>query len=289
MPSVASMCYFAVVPIFTCMKTFWAAVALLLVISCGQSFDPQGYSLEMEKKAAAYEEEVATTLAIKSLPGMELMGTTWDAQIGYVDDIPAFVRMTATNQKEHKMWWCLDTATGKLAMLEENTFGPDSQSVRRVFLYHHDTLVLSQTEQENYTSSGPDDFRPSFARANQMATNLQRLISADRSDLSAAANAARKRNAQFFASGKGWGLALNPSIKQVLFTGNDGVEHSFGYNLPTTGANGESQYAVRNLKEKLNFSITSQACNGADGRLHPYSVSVSYNGKTYTGCGSIIQ
>ena len=271
------------------MKTSILALSLLFLIGCADSFDPQLYLEELQTQAGMAEEEVATTLAIRSLPSMPWQNGTWDAQIGFVDDIPAFIRMTNTADKENKIWWSLDTANGKVVLIDEETADKSGKAIRRLLAYKNDSLVLAQQGETTYTPAGSSDFRLNGITASSAAKEIMALINADRSDLSAGANAARKRNAQFYANGKGWGLALNPSIKQVLFTEGSNPEQSFGYALPSTGPNNESMYAVRNLKEKMNFSIVSIPCTDASGRLYPYTVEVSYKGKTFKGCGSIIQ
>lgn len=271
------------------MKTSILALSLLFLIGCADSFDPQLYLEELQTQAGMAEEDVATTLAIRSLPAMPWQGGNWDAQIGFVDDIPAFIRMTNTANKENKIWWSLDTANGKVLLIDEDAVDASGKSVRRLLAFKDDSLVLAKQGEGIYQAAGTADFRSSGAAANKAAHEIMALINADRSDLSAGANAARKRNAQFYASGKGWGLALNPSIKQVLFTEGSNPEQSFGYALPSTGPNNESLYAVRNLKEKMNFSIVSIPCTDANGRIYPYTVEATYKGKTFKGCGSIIQ
>lgn len=269
----------------------WLAASLFLA-ACGSSVDPEAYLEERTTQSAAVDEAVNSKLAFRSLADFTRGDQKWNVQVGYVNNKPALLKMLAADGRQQKWWIYTDTATGKVNFLKEETAGKDGKGVRNVFGYLDTALIVSKAGQNPYQAVDANDFRLKAAEVNKLYTEVLAAVEADRPDLSKAANDARRQNAQFFAAGNepGWSVVINPSKGEVVYTGDYGKEtKSFGYNTPDQGPNGESIYEVRSLKENMRITIASKWCTDDSGKVYPYTVGIELNGKSYAGCGVLLQ
>jgi uncharacterized membrane protein len=273
-------------------KTYiWLAASLLLA-ACGPSIDPEAYLEERTTQAAAVDDAVNSKLAFRSLADYTRGDQKWNVQVGYVNGKPALLKMFAADSRQQKWWIYTDTATGKVNFMKEETAGKDGKGVRNVFGYLDTALIVSKAGQNPYEPADANDFRLKSGEVNKLYTEALAAVEADRPDLSKAANDARRQNAQFFAAGNepGWSIVINPSKGEVVYTGDYGKEtKSFGYNTPDQGPNGESIYEVRSLKENMRVTIASKWCTDDSGKVYPYTVGIELNGKSYAGCGILLQ
>jgi uncharacterized membrane protein len=176
--------------------------------------------------------------------------------------------------------------------LKEETAGKDGKGVRNVFGYLDTALIVSKAGTNPYQPVDANDIRLKAGEINKIFTEVVAAVEADRPDLSKAANDARRQNAQFFAVGNepGWSLVINPSKGEVVYTSLDGNEtKSFGYTNPDQGPSGESIYEVRSLKENMRITIASKWCTDASGKVYPYTVGIELDGKSFAGCGVLLQ
>jgi uncharacterized membrane protein len=271
---------------------YWLAAGLLLAGCGGASIDPEIYQEEQTTQAAAVDEEVNKSLSYKSLADYARGSEKWNVQLGYVSGKPALLKMSAVDNRQVKWWIYADTATGQVSLLKEETAGKDGKGVRNLFGYKDTALIFSKAGQVAYAPADAGDFRLKAAEVNKLYQEVKAAVEADRPDLTAPANAARKENAQFYAAGNkpDWSLVINPSKNQVLLTLNNGAESkSFGFNNPEQGPMGESIYELRSLQENMKVTIASKYCVDASGKVYPYTVAVQYQNKAYTGCGILLQ
>jgi hypothetical protein len=151
---------------------------------------------------------------------------------------------------------------------------------------------LALASNDPYVSPyGDSDFR---LKANEVDALYKEVIAAveqDVTELSSEANAARKENAQFYATGglKSWGIVINPSISVVTLTEPGSEPRKFGFDSPVTGPNNESIYTFNSLNGKIEVSIFGKACGSNDGRNYPYTVVVKDGAKSFAGCGVLLQ
>jgi uncharacterized membrane protein len=272
-------------------KYIWLAASLLLA-ACGPSIDPEAYLEERTAQAAAVDDAVNSKLAFRSLSDYTRGDQKWNVQVGYVGGKPVLLKMFAADSRQQKWWIYTDTATGKVNFLKEETAGKDGKGVRNVFGYLDTALIVSKAGQNPYEAVDANDFRLKAAEVNKVYSEVLAAVEADRPDLSKAANDARRQNAQFFAAGNepGWSLVINPSKGEVVYTGDYGKEtKSFGYTSPDQGPSGESIYEVRSLKENMRITIASKWCTDDAGKVYPYTVGIELNGKSYAGCGILLQ
>jgi uncharacterized membrane protein len=270
-------------------KSLAAGVALVTLMACGGApkIVPEEFFVNAENQAKAMDEAVGKKLALRSLPGYTRGDAKYDAQVGYVEDKPAIVKLFAEGEK----WWIyLDTANSKVLFLKEEARNAEGKGVLNRFAYSPDSLIMGVTGKDPYKPAGPSDIRLKSAELTALAMEAIKAVEADRSDLPAAANAARRENAQFFAFGSrpDWDMVINPSIKKVLVKWG-GENKIFNYAVPSTGPLGETIYDFRNMDDKLTVTIMSKWCQGSDGKAYPYSVVAELNGKAVGGCGVLLQ
>ena len=262
-----------------------------MLIACGSepTFNAEEYFVQAETTAKDLDAEVGKTLALRSLPGFKQGDNTWDAQVGYVANKPALVKLLGSGGTVGKLYVYLDTATGKPLFMREETRNADGKGVLNRFAYNQDSLVMGITGTNPYSPAGEADFRVKLAEMNAITKAAITAVEADRPDLPKGANEARKENAQFYAFGPNWQMTVNPSIKKV-YASFDGPETKiFNYSVPATGPNGETLYNFPALNEKLEVTIVSKYCQAKDGKSYPYTVQVKIGGKTYSGCGVLLQ
>jgi uncharacterized membrane protein len=276
------------------MKNVYACFfAAVLLAGCGNpKVDPEQYQVEKMKQAEAIDQAVGQQLAWRSLPDYARGDAKWNAQVGYLDGKAALVRLMASDDRPDKWWIYPDTATGKAMFFREETRGKDGKGVRNLFGYLDTALVFAKAGQAEYSPLNEMDFRMKAAEVNKLMQEVIAAVEADRGDLSKAANEARKQNAQFFGVGNepGWMITVNPSLSRVNFEADYGeLKKTFGYSAPDKGPMGESVYEFRAMDDRLKLTIVSKWCEDASGKALPYTVVAEYSGKSYKGCGVLLQ
>lgn len=268
-------------------------IFLLGLVACGgeKVQTPEEYMTETDQYAKWVDEKVSGTLAWRSLSEFNKGDSRLAAWVGYVDGKPLMVRLFTQPGNETKWWLFADSATGKVNFFKEEA-PIDGKQVRNKFAYSGDSLVLAQTSNEPYISPNTDlDFRLKPTEVQALFNETVAAVEADLKYLSPEANAARRENAQFFATGgkNSWTVVINPSISQVTFTEPGKEPRKFGYDRPTTGPKNESIYIFNSLNGKIDVSIFGKACGSSDGRNYPYTVVVQDAGKSFAGCGVLLQ
>jgi hypothetical protein len=266
---------------------------LLGFVACGgeKVQPPEEYMTEADQYAKWVDEKVSGTLAWRSLPEFNKGDSKMAAWVGYINGKPLMVRLFQLPTNETKWWLFADTSDGKVKFMKEET-PLGERMVRNKFAYFGDSLVLAQTSSEPYESPyGELDFRLKGKEVNALFAETVAAVEADLKYLSPEANAARRENAQFFATGgkNSWTVVINPSISQVTFTEPDKEPRKFGYDRPTTGPKNESIYIFNSLNGKIDVSIFGKAFGSSDGRNYPYTVVVEDAGKSFAGCGVLLQ
>lgn len=273
-------------------KLLLSLSAAIVLAGCGGKIDPEQYQEQRTTEAATIDETVAGMAAWRSLSEYSRGDQLWDVKVGYVEGKPAMVKMIAADNRQTKWWIYIDTASGKVNFLKEETAGKDGKGVRNLFGYKDTALIFAKAGMEPYQPVNEMDFRMKADEVNKVFKEVVAAVEADRPDLSKAANDARRKNAQVFAAGNepGWSLVINPSMKAIDFNTNYGEEKkSFPYMSPTEGPLGESIYDVRLNEDRLKITIASKYCVDDSGKVLPYSVVIVYNGKNLTGCGVPLQ
>lgn len=272
----------------------YIAIALLMgLVACGgeKVQTPDEYMTEADQYAKWVDEKVSGTLAWRSLPELSKGDTKMAAWVGYLNGKPMMVRLFQLPDNETKWWLFADSSTGKVKFMKEEA-PLEEKMVRNKFAYKGDSLVLAQTSSEPYKSPyGDTDFRLKAKEVNDLFAETVAAVEADLKYLSPEANAARRENAQFYATGgkNSWSLTINPSISKITFTEPGKEARIFGYDVPTTGPKNESIYVFNSLNGKIDVSIFSKACGSSDGRNYPYTVVVGDGTKSLAGCGVLLQ
>jgi hypothetical protein len=283
--------YFASLKMSNMKRFLW--ILVLGFVACGgeKVKTPDEYMTEADQYAKWVDEKVSGTLAWRSLSEFNRGDSKMAAWVGYINGKPLMVRLFRLPDNETKWWLFADTTDGKVKFMKEEAPLGDKM-VRNKFAYKGDSLVLAQTSSEPYKSPyGELDFRLKAKEVNVLFAEAVAAVEADLKYLSPEANAARRENAQFYATGgkNSWTLVINPSISQVKFTEPGKEPRMFGYDVPTTGPKNESIYIFNSLNGKIDVSIFGKACGSSDGRNYPYTVVVEDAGKSIAGCGVLLQ
>jgi len=274
------------------MKHLWI-LALPLLMACGgeKAEPPETYHAEAEKYAKWVEDKVGSVLAWRYNPDFAKGDNKMDAWVGYVAGKPLLVRLWAKGGEGDKWWMYADTATGKVKYFKEETV-LDGKGIRNRFSYRGDSVALAFASNQPYKSPyGDQDFRLKPVEVETLMKEAIARVESDIEKLPAGANAARKENAQFYATGgpKSWSLVINPSLSSVVLSQPGSEDRKFGYDVPVTGPKNESIYTFNSLNGKIEVSIFSKACGVADGRSYPYTVVVVDGTRSYAGCGVLLQ
>jgi uncharacterized membrane protein len=273
-------------------QLFYLLFGSMLLAACGSSIDPEVYLEEQTGLATSVDDYVGAHLPYKTMAEYKRGSESWNVQVGYINGKPAIVKMMAADQRQQKWWLYTDSSTGKVVFMKEETRGADGKGVRNLFAYKDTSLIVAKAGADAYKPLDGNDFRMNAAAVNKMLQEVIASVDAERTDLSKAANEARNKYAQFFASGNepAWSLVINPGLHEVLFTNGIGAEAiKFGYSAPDTGPLGESVYDLRSADDKIKITIASKWCTDASGKVFPYSVVINYQGKAISGCGILLQ
>lgn len=266
---------------------------LVFLLSCGgeNSIPPEKYMANAENYAKWAEGKVDGVLAWRSNSNFSKGDNKMAAWVGYIAGKPTIVRLFSKGEDEAKWWIFADSATGKALFFKEEVIKGDKK-VRNRFAYLDDSVVLAMASNEPYVAQDANnDFRLKPVEVNALFKEVVTAVEADIPILSAEANAARRENAQFYATGGAysWSLVINPSTSSVVLRQPGSEERKFGYDVPVTGPKNESIYTFNSLKGKIEVSIFSKACGVADGKSYPYTVVVNDGTKSFAGCGVLLQ
>lgn len=252
---------------------------------------PENFLAEAESYASWADEKVGKQLSYRSISEYTLGDNIYSARVGYIEDKPAVVMLSGLEGTTDKWWLYPDSATGKLLYFKEETT-IEGRAVRNRIAYRGDSVAYALSTNDPYVSADPaQDFRLQYAAVSTAMQNILAAVEEDVKVLSPEANAARRENAQFFATGgkNSWMLTINPSKSTVTFIQTGAEERKFGYDRPRTGPSNESIYTFASLNGKIEVSIFSKPCNSSDNRKYPYTVTVKDDGKTVSGCGVLLQ
>lgn len=274
------------------MKHLWMLIVPLMMACGGEKADPpETYHTEAENYAKWVDNKVGSVLAWRYNPDFAKGDNTMDAWVGYVAGKPLLVRLWAKGGEGNKWWIYADTATGKVVYFKEETV-LDGKGIRNRFSYRGDSVALAFASNNPYKSPyGELDFRLKPLEVEALMKEAITKVEADIEKMPDEANAARKENAQFYATGgkNSWSLVINPSTSSVVLKQPGVEDRKFGYDVPVTGPKNESIYNFNSLNGKIEVSIFGKACGSSDGRSYPYTVVVADGAKSYAGCGVLLQ
>lgn len=274
------------------MKKLLGAVSVLLA-ACGgpDVVPPENYLAEAEAYAQRVDEKVNGTLAYRSLPEYNTGDNAWSPMVGYRNNKPAVIKMLGINGNNAKWWIYPDSVTGKVYYFKEETKLND-KSVRNRIAYRGDSVALALASNDPYVShTGAGDFRLKPAEVETLIAAVIKAVETDVKELTAEANAARRENAQFYATGgkNAWNLVVNPSKSEVILRVPGEEDKRFGYDVPKTGTSNESIYTFNSLNGSIEVAVFSKPCSSNDDRKYPYTVTVKAKDKQYSGCGVLLQ
>ena len=289
----ACLMYFASLNKSNQVMKYLSWVAVLLFMSCGgEKVQPaEEHLAESENYAKWVDDKVGSRLAWRSISKFEKGDNQMAAWVGYIDGKAALVRLFSQGENQEKWWIYPDSATGKVLFFKEET-PRDGKMVRNRISYRGDSVAIAMTSNEAYVSPyGDNDFRLKAAEVQALMDEAIVAVEADVKALSPEANAARRENAQFFATGgrNSWSLVINPSISTVTYRQPGAEDRKFGYDVPVTGPKNESIYTFNSLNGKIEVSIFGKACGSTDGRNYPYVVVIVDGSKSSAGCGVLLQ
>ena len=196
-------------------------------------------------------------------------------------------------------WLYLDSLTGKTVLLREIVAIKDKVT-ENSFYFGNDSLLQAETraaadltaldEAEFTAYKSPDsetDYRLQPAAVDSLAKQVIRAAESDRKDLSSAANAVRKQGAAYWATGNepGWSIAVIPN-KKILFSFNYGENK---YEFPCSAAQKGDKEAAEFTSQIEGHTLVAKfediRCTDDADIMHSMTVTVTFDGKTYKGCG----
>ena len=262
-------------------------------MACGgeKSVSPETYMANTENYAKWVDEKVEGSLAWRSLSEYDRGDSKLAAWVGYREGKPTMIRLYALPDYATKWWIYTDSATGKVLYFKEEA-KTDGKKVTYRFAYDGDSVIMAMASNAPYVSTyGDNDFRLKPAEVQKLMQETIAAVEQDVKVLSPEANAARKENAQFFATGgrNSWSLVINPSTSSVVYKVPGVEDRKFGYDVPVTGPKNESIYTFNSLNGKIDVSIFGKGCASNDGRNYPYTVVFVDGSKAFAGCGVLLQ
>ncbi len=268
-------------------------LVLVFLVACGgdTTVPAETFMAESEAYALRVDEKVGSELAYRSVPEFQWADKDWNAMVGYRNGKPAVVRLLGISGNMSKWWMYPDSTSGKIVYLKEEVQA-DGRVVRNRVAYRGDSVALALASNDPYVSEEPaSDIRLKAAEIDAFMKSLIEKVEQDLKELTAEANAARRENAQFFATGgkNSWTLTVNPSISTVTFTEPGKEPRKFGYDVPRTNDANESVYSFGSLNGKIQLTVISKACNSSDDRKYPYTVVLKDGDRSLNGCGVLLQ
>ncbi len=268
-------------------------IFFLAIMACGgeKAQPPEEFFAEKESYAKWLHDQIGGKLAWRSLSEFSVGNSKMAAWAGYLDGKPLMVRLVAPGEYGTKWYFFSDTATGKIVFFKEEA-ERDGKIVQNRFSYRGDSLSMAMSGNGEYKAINEGgDFRIKYSEADALMKEVIAAVEKDIPVLSAEANAARRENAQFYATGgkNSWSMVINPSLSLVTLSQPGAEDRKFGYDVPVTGPKNESIYTFNSLNGKIEVSIFGKACGVRDGKSYPYTVVVADGTKSYAGCGVLLQ
>lgn len=268
-------------------------LACIFLASCGgeTTVPAESFMAEAEAYANRVDEKVGSELAYRTVPEFQWADKDWNAMVGYRNGNPAVIRLLGLNGNKSKWWMYPDSTSGKIVYLKEEVEA-DGRIVRNRIAYRGDSVALALASNDPYVSQDPaGDIRLKAGEIDTFMKSLVEKVEQDLKELTPEANAARRENAQFFATGgkNSWMLVVNPSLSAVTFTEPGKEPRKFGYDVPRTNEANESVYSFGSLNGKLQLTVISKACNSSDDRKYPYTVVIKDGDRSLNGCGVLLQ
>jgi hypothetical protein len=268
-------------------------VFTVFLMACGgeKVQPPEEYFIETEKYSKWLHDEIGGKLAWRSLSEFNKGDNKMAVWAGYFKGKPLMARLVSPGEYGTKWWIYGDTATGKVVFFKEET-EQGGKMVQNRFSYRGDSISMAMSGNVSYKSQyGENDFRMKYAEVEALMKEVIASVEKDIPILSTEANAARRDNAQFYATGgkNSWSLVINPSLSSVTLKEPGSEDRTFGYDVPVTGPKNESIYNFNSLKGKIEVSIFGKACGVGDGKSYPYTVVVVDGSKSFAGCGVLLQ
>lgn len=196
-------------------------------------------------------------------------------------------------------WFYLDTVTVEVKMLRE-VITTKAGVIENTFYFDADTLLGAESRKAADLPSleaaaitpyespfGKTDYRFSPAEVNLLADRAAVALKTKRKDLSPAANDMRELGASHWAVGNepGWSLAIIPH-KKIIYTGNYGENViEFPAAQAEKGDNDASIFTSSTGSHTLTAKFDNTVCTDDGDKKHPFTVTLTVDGKTYRGCG----
>lgn len=196
-------------------------------------------------------------------------------------------------------WFYLDTVTVEVKMLRE-VITTQSGVIENTFYFDSDTLLGSESRKAQDLPSltaaaltpyespfGKTDYRFSPTEVNSLAERAAVALKIDRKDLSPKANEMRRLGASHWAVGNepGWFLAVIPH-KKIIYTGNYGENViEFPPAQAQKGDNDATIFTSGKDGHTLTARFDNQVCTDDGDKKHPFTVTLTVDGKTFRGCG----
>ena len=268
-------------------------IALVFLAACGgeNGVPAETFMAESEAYAKRVDDKVGVDLAYRSVPGFLWDEKEWNAMVGYRDGKPAVVRLLGINGNMSKWWMYPDSISGKIVYLKEEV-QKDGRVVKNRIAYRGDSAALALASNDPYVAANAGkDIRVDAAAINTFMKSIVDNVEQDLKELTVEANAARRENAQFFATGgrNSWILIVNPSQSTVTFNEPGKEPRKFGYDVPRTNDANESVYTFASLKGKIEFTVIVKSCSSSDDRNYPYTVVLKDENRSLNGCGVLLQ
>ncbi len=268
-------------------------IALVFLAACGgeNGVPAETFMAQSEAYAKRVDDKVGSELAYRSIPEFLWEEEEWNAMVGYRDGKPAVVRLLGINGNMSKWWMYPDSISGKIVYLKEEVQN-DGRVVRNRIAYRGDSVALALASNDPYVSADAvDDIRLDAAGIDVFMKSMVEKVEQDLKELTEEANAARRENAQFFATGgrNSWALTVNPSQSTVTFNEPGKEPRKFGYDVPRTNDKNESVYTFASLNGKIEFTVIAKPCSSSDDRKYPYTVILKDDNRSLEGCGVLLQ
>lgn len=195
-------------------------------------------------------------------------------------------------------WIYLDSLTAKPVLLRE-IVATTGKVTENSFYFGNNALLQAETREAKdltaleeaeikpYQSPGGQDFRLQPAAVDSLAKQAISAVEADRKDLSKEANYLRKQGAAYWATGNepGWSLAVIPN-KKILFNFNYGEDkYEFPWSDAQKGNKESTEFNSRIEGHTLVAKFENKRCTDDADIAHPMTVTVTFDGKNYPGCG----
>lgn len=201
--------------------------------------------------------------------------------------------------EQRETWLYLDSLSGKPVLLREIVTTKDSVT-ENSFYFGNNTLLQAETRAAKdlpsleaagfapyQSATGQDNYRLRPSAVDSLVKEVLQVVEADRKDLSKEANLMRKQGAAYWGTGNepGWSIAVIPN-KKIFFNFNYGEnKYEFPCNDAQKGDRETMEFNTRSDGHTLLAKFENRRCTDDADIMHPMTVTVTFDGKTYQGCG----